>query len=80
MQILLLRVRPSEIVSRPTGRRLPTWEVACHPTTVGVPVNLQGAYATSQQKYYRKQYLIAFYNTNHIFVSFMQNSFALGLQ
>ena len=50
-QILVLGVRPSEIVPRQTGRRLSTWRVSSRPTMVGVPMQLQGAYTTSQPKY-----------------------------
>ena len=63
---------------RPTGRRLPTWGVSSCPTMVGVFVQLQGAYATSQQK--TLQWFIVFYNTNHTLASFIQKSFSIGLQ
>ena len=36
MQILVVGVRSSEMVSRLTGRRLPTWGVFSHTTMVGI--------------------------------------------
>ena len=50
MQILVLGVHPSEMGCRPTGRRLLTWGVSSHPTIAGVPMQVQGASATSQPK------------------------------
>ena len=41
---------PMEVGLKPTGRRLPTWGVCSHPTMVGVPMQLQNASTTSQQK------------------------------
>ena len=46
--ILILGVRLLEIGPILTGRRLPTWEVSSCPTMVSVPMQLQGAYTTSQ--------------------------------
>ena len=51
MPILILGVLPSEMGPRPTGRRLPTWGVSSCPTMFGIPMQLQGAYATSQPLY-----------------------------
>ena len=53
-QILALGVQPSEIERRPIGRRLPTWVVSSRPTMINVPMQLQGASATSQQKIHNK--------------------------
>ena len=42
MQILMLGVCPSKMVSRPIGRRLPTWGLSSRPTIVGIPVLTTG--------------------------------------
>ena len=48
MQILVLGVHPLEMGPIPTGRRLPTWGVSSHPSMIGIPMQLQGAAATSK--------------------------------
>ena len=55
-QILVVGVHSSEMVSRPTGRRLPTWGVSPCPTMV-VFVQQQGAQAPSQPNYAANHYI-----------------------
>ena len=58
-----------------------TWAVSSCPTLVSIPIQLQGAYTTSKPK---MQQIIAFCNTNHRLVFFMQKlicaRFAVGFE
>ena len=60
-QILVLGVRPLEMGTRPTDKKLPTWGVSSRPTMIGVPMHLQGTSTTSQLN---MQQIIAFLYTN----------------
>ena len=51
MLILFLGVCPSETGPRPIGRRLPNWGVPSCLTMISVPMQAQGAYATSKKKH-----------------------------
>ena len=68
--ILLLGVCPLEMGPRLISRRLPTWGVSYHLTTVGVPIQLQADVLTPHVNKNIQQ-IIAFYYVNWGFVPFV---------
>ena len=58
MPILVLGVYPSEMGLGPTGRGLSAWGVFSCLTNIGVPMQLKGASAISQEEHV----------TNHLFL------------